>query len=127
MEHITEIRVRYPECDPMGYVHHANYLVYFEIGRTELLRHLGGSYREVEASGILAVVVKAEVKYHSPARYDDLLKITTRVTRVTAARMVHEYEITREHLRIASATVTLALVDSSGQIQRVPEWMRIPE
>ena len=71
--HDTEIRVRYPECDPMGVAHHATYPIWFEIGRTEMLRARGGNYRLLEAEGVFLAVVRLEVRYRRPARYDDLL------------------------------------------------------
>ena len=72
-----QIRVRYAETDQMGLLHHANYLVYFEQGRTELLRSRGLSYRDLEDRGYLLVLTKVEVRYHRPARYDDLLTLRT--------------------------------------------------
>ena len=69
------IRVRYAETDRMGLLHHANYLVYFEQGRTELLRSQGLSYRDMEDQGFLLVLTRAQVRYRSPARYDDLLTL----------------------------------------------------
>lgn len=122
-EHEVEIRVRYNETDPMGYVHHANYFSYFEIGRTELLRQSGGNYRQMEESGLLVVVVKAQCRYHRPARYDDMLKIRTRVTRISSAKIEHEYEVERDGERLADAQITLAIVDSAGVVQRVPHWL----
>ena len=64
-----EIRVRYSECDPMGYLHHARYLEYFELGRTELLRQSGYAYREMERAGHRFVVARAQCKFMKPARY----------------------------------------------------------
>lgn len=86
-EHEIEVRVRYYETDPIGFLHHANYFVYFEMGRTELLRAAGGNYRNMERDGLFVVVVKADCHYHRPARYDDLLKVRTTVTRVGAAKI----------------------------------------
>ena len=126
-EHEIELRVRYQEADPMGYLHHANYFTYFEIGRTELLRASGGNYRRMEESGLLAVVVSAECRFRRPARYDDLLRIRTRVVRVSSAKIEHEYEVTRDGESLALAHVKLALVNRQGQVQRIPEWMQIDE
>ncbi len=120
-EHTTNHRVRYDECDPMGLVHHSVYLQYFEIGRTELLRACGGRYREMEAAGQYVVVIHIDCRYRSPARYDDLIQIQTRIARVTAAKIVHEYEITRDGERLVEATVTMAVIDRDGKLQRVPE------
>ncbi|MCU0959770.1 MAG: acyl-CoA thioesterase [Pirellulaceae bacterium] len=122
-EHETRIRVRYQDADPMGLLHHANYFTYFEIARTELLRASGGNYRQMEEQGTFAVVVKAECIYHKPARYDDELTVRTIITRVTAAKIEHEYVLSREAERLATARVTLALVDRTGAVQRVPEWL----
>lgn len=122
-EHETEIRVRYQESDPMGLLHHAAYFTYFEIGRTELLRAAGGNYRKMEEEGLLVVVVKADCRFRRPARYDDLLKIRTTITRVTAARIEHEYHVLRDGETLAVGHVTLALVDRQGNLSQVPEWM----
>ena len=91
-EHEIELRVRYQETDPMGFLHHANYFAYFEIGRTELLRASGGNYREMEEAGLFVVVVKAECRFRSPARYDDLLRLRTTVVRVT--HVVRQIQLT---------------------------------
>jgi acyl-CoA thioester hydrolase len=120
-EHTIELRVRYDEVDPMGFVHHSNYLRYFEIGRTELLRASGGCYREMEQAGELVVVVRVDCRYRKPARYDDLLCIHTRIDRVTAAKIIHQYTITREQETLVDATVTLAVIDRDGTLQRVPQ------
>ena len=114
-EHEIEVRVRYNECDPMGFLHHAAFFVYFEMGRTELLRASGGNYRKMEQEGLLAVVVKAECRYHRPARYDDLLRIRTSVKRVTAAKIEHEYQVVRGEELLATGHVMLALLDRAGQ------------
>ena len=125
-EHTVELRVRYDEVDPMGFVHHSNYLRYFEIGRTELLRASGGCYREMEAAGQLVVVIRVDCRYRKPAKYDDLIRIHTRIDRVTAAKIIHEYTITRASEtqvdeKLVDATVTLAVIDRTGTLQRVPE------
>jgi len=122
-EHETEIRVRYSETDAMGRLHHAHYLNYFEIGRTEQLRALGQTYREFEESNLFLVVTKISVQYHRGARYDDLLRLRTRTMRVTLVRIDHEYELFRDDVLIAKAFSTLACVDGDGQIQRIPNWL----
>lgn len=124
-QHEIELRVRYQETDPMGFLHHAYYFTYFEIGRTELLRAAGGNYRQMEESGLLVVVVKAECRFHRPARYDDLLRLRTTVTRVTQAKIEHRYELLRDGERLATGQVTLAVVDRGGKVLPVPEWMRM--
>jgi len=122
-EHEVEIRVRYCETDAMGYLHHSRYLVYFEIGRTELFRAQGGNYREMEEQGLFLVVARFECRYQAPARYDDLLKLRTVLTRVTPAKLVHDYELFRDGKRLATAHSVLACVDRSGQVQRMPEFI----
>ena len=110
----------------MGFVHHSNYLRYFEIGRTELLRASGGCYAEMEEAGVLVVVVRVDCRYRRPAKYDDLITVDTTIARVTAAKIIHEYAITRknhagESEKIVDATVTLAVIDREGKLQRVPK------
>jgi acyl-CoA thioester hydrolase len=126
-QHEIEIRVRYQESDPMGFLHHAHYFVYFELGRTELLRANGENYRQMEADGQRVVVVSAECRYHRPARYDDLLRLRTTITRTTAAKIEHQYELFRGEEKLATGRVTLAIVNPSGKVQPVPEWMKLPE
>jgi acyl-CoA thioester hydrolase len=119
-QHTISIRVRYPECDPMGYLHHSIYLQYLEMGRIELLRTMGHSYVDMEKRGILFVVFKVEVKYKSPARFDDVLELTTRVARQTAVRIDHTYELKRGDTIIAEAATTIACVDRTGELQEIP-------
>lgn len=123
-EHEIEIRVRYQETDAMGVVHHANFLTYFEMGRTELLRANGYDYRRVEEGGVFMVIVEASCRYRRPARYDDLLRLRTVVTQVGAAKIEHEYQLFRGDELLADGHTTLACVDRAGQLQRVPEWLR---
>jgi acyl-CoA thioester hydrolase len=118
------IRVRYAETDRMGLVHHANYLVYFEQGRTELLRSHGLTYRHFEDQGYLLVLTRAEVRYRSPAHYDDLLTLRTRVVRTTAVRIDHRYELLRDETLIAEASTTLACVDRDGRVQALPSILK---
>jgi acyl-CoA thioester hydrolase len=118
------IRVRYAETDRMGLLHHANYLVYFEQGRTELLRSLGLSYKELEDQGYLLVLTKIEVRYRWPARYDDLLTLKTIVLRTTTVRIDHRYELSCEGRLLAEGTSTLACVDREGRPQALPDFLR---
>src|SRR5271156_2388363 len=90
-----QIRVRYAETDAMGLVHHANYLVYFEQARTELLRTRGFSYRQGGEQGFLLVLTRVEVRCLEPSRYDDELRIHTTVARTTMARIDHRYDVYR--------------------------------
>ncbi|WP_410511980.1 thioesterase family protein [Paenibacillus sp. BR2-3] len=91
----TAFRVRYQESDQMGVVYHANYLNWFESGRTELLRQLGFTYREMENSGVLLPVTAADLQFKSPARYDDLVAVYARLTTFSALRVIFEYEVRR--------------------------------
>ena len=116
------IRVRYAETDRMGLLHHANYLVYFEQARTELLRDLGLTYKDMEGAGFLLVLAKVEVRYKLPARYDELLTIRTAVVRTTPIRIEHKYEVLRDGRLIAEGNTTLACVDRDGKIQALPDW-----
>jgi acyl-CoA thioester hydrolase len=124
LEHEIELRVRYQECDPMGFLHHAYYFTYFELGRTELLRAAGGNYRKMEEEGSLVVVVKTQCRYHRPARYDDLIRVRTKIVRVTAAKIEHEYRILRGEELLAVGEATLAVINRDGRVQMTPEWMR---
>ena len=119
--HETQIRVRYAETDAMGYLHHSNYLTYFEIGRTELFRASGGSYRAVEEGGLFLVVVKIDVCFKRPARYDDLLTLKTEITRITPARIEHAYELFREDELLTTGTSTLACVNAEGRASALPD------
>src|SRR5206468_4019527 len=105
------IRVRYAETDRMGLLHHANYLVYFEQGRTELLRSLGLAYRDLEDQGYLLVLTRAQVRYRRPARYDDLLTLRTTVLRTTLVKIVHRYEVFKDGELLAEGETTLGCVD----------------
>ena len=121
MEHEMSIRVRYSETDAMGLLHHANYLTYFEIGRTELFRQQGGNYRTLEESGLYFVVASAKVQFKRPARYDDLLTLNTQIARQTPAKLQHSYQLRRDGELICTAETVIALVDGAGAVQRIPE------
>lgn len=115
------VRVRYAETDRMGLLHHANYLVYFEQGRIELLRSLGQSYKSLEDQGYLMVLTKFEVRYRRPVHYDDVVTVRTSVVRTTAVRIDHRYEVLRDGVLVAEGTSTLACVDRDGNPQALPE------
>ena len=123
-QHETQIRVRYEDADPMGFLHHSKYFAYFEIGRIELFRAAGGNYRELEAAGVFAVVVNAECKYRKPARFDDLLTVRTTLAKITAVKIQYEYHLLRDQDVLARGLVTVALVNRDGEVQPVPDWMR---
>jgi acyl-CoA thioester hydrolase len=124
LSHDFQVRVRYKEVDQMGFLYYGNYFTFFEVGRSEMLRSCGSTYREVEESGLFGVVVKAECSYHKPAKYDDLLTIRTILKRVTRVKLEYEHQILRDSEVLAVGHVTLAFVDRTGNIQRVPDWMK---
>jgi acyl-CoA thioester hydrolase len=121
--HELPIRVRYVECDPMGVVHHSVYPVWFEMGRTEMLRACGGSYRAMEEAGAFLVVADLSIKFQIPARYDDELVLVTHLLEGGRARIRHGYRLERpsDQATIAVATTTIACVDSKGGLQAIPE------
>jgi len=123
MQCSISIRVRYVECDAMGYLHHSNYLPFFEMGRTELLRLCGMSYRDLEERGIFFVVTRIGVTYKKPARYDDQLELVTRIARQTHVRIDHAYELfnAENRLLLCTAESTIACVNREGQIAPIPD------
>ncbi len=122
-EHEIEIRVRYNETDAMGFLHHSIYFNYFEIGRTELFRAFGGNYREMEEGGLFMVVVKLECRYKLPARYDDLLTLKTKVAKVGAAKLEHDYELYRGSDLLTTAHSVLGCVNREGKARQLPDDM----
>jgi acyl-CoA thioester hydrolase len=126
--HEMTFRVRYPEVDQMGVVHHGRYAEYFEMGRTEMIRSRGIAYRDLEAAGTPLVVARLEIRYRRAARYDDLLRLVTEVLRVTAARIEHGYRLYRvaDGVLVAEGGTTLACVDRDGRVQPLPEAVFLP-
>lgn len=118
-----QIRVRYAETDRMGLLHHANYLIYFEQARTELLRAAGVSYKDLEDQGYYLVIAKAEVRYKSPAHYDDVLTIRTTVVRTSPVRIEHKYEVFRDGAILCEGATTLACVNREGKLQAMPGFV----
>ena len=118
-----QIRVRYAETDGMGVVYYGNYLTWFEVGRTDLLRQLGESYREIEENERIHLpVVEAHCRYHKPARYDDLVDIVTRASRPSRARVQFDYELSRaeDGVLLASGTTLHVAVGRDGRPCRLP-------
>jgi acyl-CoA thioester hydrolase len=126
MQHEIEIRVRYQETDGQGHVHHANYLTWFELGRVELLRAMGHSYRELEEAGIYLVVADSSLRYYLPAFFDDILRVRTTTVRAKGARIEHRYEVMRGDELLAEGATTVACIDKSGRVSRLPQWLRSP-
>ena len=123
VRHTITLRVRYPEVDAMGYLHHSRHLQYFELGRVELLRARGHRYADLEAAGVFFVVVKADLKYRRPARYDDEVELTTTLARATSVRYDHTYELRRAGELLATGATTIACVDRAGQVIQIPDFL----
>jgi acyl-CoA thioester hydrolase len=121
-----DLRVRYAEVDQMGVVHHSRYWVYFEMGRTELLRRQGIAYAHMESGGALFVVAKCSARFLAPARYDEVLTLTTRIVKTGAARIDHAYELRRkgDGKLLCTAETTLACVDRQGRILPLPDALK---
>ncbi len=119
--HTVTTRVRYGETDQMGVVYHAHYLQYFEMGRTELLRAAGLAYGELERRGVFLVVTEARCRYRSAARYDEVLRIETRVAGLGKASVRFAYEVRGEDGRaVADGHTELATVDARKRPRRLP-------
>ena len=122
----SSIRVRYAETDQMGVAHHAEYFAWFEVGRTDLLRETGTTYRELEADGLRLPVIEATARYLRPVLYDDLLEVRTEVTTVGGARVGFSYEVRRAGTEgpLATGTTQHATVDAKGRPRRLQEPAR---
>jgi acyl-CoA thioester hydrolase len=118
----STVRVRYAETDKMGVVYYANYLVWFEVARTDWLRETGWTYRAMEQDGLGLPVIEAHCDYKASARYDDELQVMTTARLVSAVRLAFDYEVWRraDALLIASGYTVHACVDRSGRPSRLP-------
>ncbi len=123
IKHKTKLRVRYGETDKMGYCYYGIYAQYFEVGRTEFVRHLGFPYNELEENGILLPVVSLKINYRKPAFYDDELTIVTYVKTKPSVKIVFHYEVFNQHNELLNTgETTLVFVDAE---ERKP--MRVPD
>jgi acyl-CoA thioester hydrolase len=121
-EHSVTVRVRYGETDQMGVVYHPNYFLYFETGRTELMRASGVAYSELEKSGVYLVVTQASCRYRAAARYDQELKIVTRVDQVGKATVQFSYRVLGpDGTLLAEGATELASVDARKNPVRLPK------
>ncbi|HHI68855.1 MAG TPA: acyl-CoA thioesterase [Planctomycetes bacterium] len=120
--HTIRFRVRYNEVDRQDVVYHGNYLTWFDMGRTELLRDLGMPYKEMEDQGRLLVVTRASLRYLAPARLDDLLRLETRLVKITPARLSFAYDLflEGEDLLLTQGSTELACLDREGKVRRLP-------
>ena len=122
----SSVRVRYAETDKMGVVYHSNYLIWFEIGRTDWLRASGCTYRELEAGGIQLPVIEAHCEYRQGARYDDDVEIRTRAKKLSPVRVQFDYEAIRsaDGARLATGHTVHATIDRQGRPTRMPDRVR---
>jgi acyl-CoA thioester hydrolase len=122
----SRIRVRYAETDQMGIVYYANYFVWFEVGRTDLLRNAGWSYRDMETDGFSLPVIEAHCAYRQPAKYDDDIEVTTTGTLVSPVRVRFDYDITAAatNTRLVTGYTVHATLDRNGKPCRLPERVK---
>ena len=120
------VRVRYAETDQMGVAYHGGYFAWFEVGRTDLLRNRGMTYKELEAQDLHLPVIEAGARYLRPVLYDDLIEVRTRVAEFSGARVRFEYELHREGTEgpLATAFTAHAAVDGRGRPRRMPPALR---
>jgi acyl-CoA thioester hydrolase len=115
----SQIRVRYGETDKMGYVYYGNYPLYYEVGRTELMRNFGFSYKKIEDMGIVLPVKTLDVKYHKAAMYDDLLTLKTTIKEMPGVRITFYYEVLNEKKELLNeGTTMLIFVDEKTRRPR---------
>ncbi len=122
----SRVRVRYAETDQMGVVYYANYFVWFEVGRTDLLRTLGGTYKALEADGIFLPVIDASCHYAQASRYDDELEIRTEGRLLSPVRLQFDYAVVRlaDHVTTATGRTVHAALNGRGKPCRLPERVR---
>ncbi len=125
-ETVSSLRVRYAETDQMGVVYHANYLVWCEIGRTDFIRESGRPYAELERDGVRLAVSDAALRFHASARYDDPIRVTTRLVDVRSRSMKFAYRIhhaDRDAL-LVSASTSLISLSADGRLVSMPSDVR---
>lgn len=122
----TTVRVRYAETDQMGIAWHGEYLAWFEVGRTDLLRGCGCTYRDLEAQGLRLPVIEVQARFLRPALYDDVLEIRTRLTDLRKVRVTFAYEVLRDGTEgpLATGSTSHAALDREGRPCRIPEDLR---
>ena len=121
MESVTDIRVRYAETDAMGIVHHSHFIVWMELGRSDLLRALGRSYAEWEAQGIRLPVNGVSLIYRSPARYDELVQVRTSLKALSRRHVGFSYRIEREGLLLAEGESRHLVAGADGRATVLPD------
>lgn len=122
----STVRVRYAETDKMGVVYYANYLVWFEVGRTDWLRETGWSYREMEVDGLALPVIEAHCEYRQGAKYDDEIDVRTRASKASGVRIRFDYEVVRraDGAVVATGHTVHATIDRQGRPVRLPERVK---
>ena len=122
----SSIRVRYSETDKMGVVYYANYLVWFEVGRTDWLRRTGWTYRGMEEEGVQLPVIEAHCEYRQGARYDDEVEVRTTATKVSPVRIRFDYEVVRQsdQVQLATGHTVHATIDRDGRPRRMPDRVK---
>ena len=121
MECLTELRVRYAETDAMGIVHHSVYPIWMELGRSDWLRQLGQSYAEWERQGVMLSVAELKVRYRSPARYDELVQVRTRLVEAGRRRIVFAYEVSRDGVRLVEGESVHLVTGPDGRSRVLPD------
>lgn len=122
MKRVASVRVLFAETDAMGIVYYANYLKWFEKGRVELMRSMGMAYRELTGMGVHLPVTEAQIRYLSPARYDDLLSVRAEIRALGRASIAFAYRIEREDgTALAEGATVHAFTDGEGNVVRIPE------
>src|SRR4051812_48393532 len=124
--HEVEFRVRYAETDQMGVVYHTNYLIWCEVGRTDFIRARGMSYADMERAGVGLAVSELSSRFHSAARYDDLVRVRTTLAEVRSRGITFDYVITRaeDNHRLVTARTALVSIDSTGRPVALPQSVR---
>jgi len=122
----STIRVRYAETDQAGIAYHGDYFAWFEVGRTDLLREQGVSYRQLETDGLRLPVIESHARFLKPALYDDVLEVHTRIATLSGARVAFAYEVRRAGTDgpLATGSTAHAAVDLSGRPRRLPQELR---
>jgi acyl-CoA thioester hydrolase len=123
---VSTLRVRYADTDQMGVVYYANYLVWFEVGRTDLLRRTGWSYREMEQEGVSLPVIESHCAYRQPARYDDEVEVRTTGSVVSPVRVRFDYDVVRplDGAKLVTGFTVHATLDRNGKPCRLPARAR---
>ncbi|MGA2384723.1 MAG: thioesterase family protein [Gemmatimonadales bacterium] len=123
LESSVEFRVRYSETDQMGFAHHGHYLAWCEMARTEHMRRLGVTYRDLEERGVRLAVSGAQLRYAKPARYDDPLEVTAWLAEAGSRRLTFGYRIERmdDGAMLATAETSLVSIDAAGRPARLPQ------